>query len=115
MSQPVEPSAYPLVATSRASVMAQRAAVHAGVHSLLGGEVPSLCLRLPVEPIVIYVRPIGDISTQIADDSRIGARYALCHEGEAEQAERDRRGQGSAASACLQERIDFDEPDRRDR
>jgi len=48
-------------------VMAQRAAVHAGVHRLLGGEVPGLRLCLSVEPIVIYVRHIEDISTQNHD------------------------------------------------
>ncbi len=67
MAQAIEPSAHPLVATSQPGVMAQRAAVHAGAHSLLGGEVPSLRLCLPVEPIVIYVRHIEDISTQISD------------------------------------------------
>lgn len=67
MPQPVEPSAHALVPTDRAGVMAQCAAVHAGVHCLLGGEVPGLGLCLPVEPIMINVRHIEDITTPMSD------------------------------------------------
>jgi hypothetical protein len=48
-------------------MMAQRAAVHAGGDRLLRGEISRLCLCLPIESIVIYVRHIEDISTQIHD------------------------------------------------
>lgn len=65
--QPIEAATDPLVAASRSRMMTQRAAVHARFESLLGREVAGLRLRLSVEPIVIYVRHIGDFITQNAD------------------------------------------------
>jgi hypothetical protein len=52
-----------LIAASGPDVVAQRAAVHACVNRLLGGEVTSLGLDKPIEIIVIYVRHIGDFIT----------------------------------------------------
>jgi len=56
-----------LVTAPRSGVVAQRAAVHAGIHRLLGGEISSLCLSQTVESIVIYVRHMGEIITYMSD------------------------------------------------
>jgi hypothetical protein len=48
-------------------MMAQRAAVHPCGDRLLRGEISRLRLCLSIESVVIYVRHIEDISTQIHD------------------------------------------------
>lgn len=63
LAQPEKPSADAQEATIRPRVMPQRAAVHACINCLLGSEIASLRLGLPVERIVIYVRHIGESIT----------------------------------------------------
>ena len=67
MPQPVEPATDPLIPAAGPSMMAQRAAVHPCGDRLLRGEISRLRLCLSIESVVIYVRHIEDISTQIHD------------------------------------------------
>lgn len=67
MPKPVEPATDPFVAAAGPGMVAQRAAIHPCGDRLLCGEIPRLRLCLPIESIVIYVRHIEDISTQIND------------------------------------------------
>jgi hypothetical protein len=63
VAQAEEPPADSQVATSGTRVVAQGTAVHADVNRLLSGEVARLCLGLPVESVMIYVRHIEDFIT----------------------------------------------------
>jgi hypothetical protein len=63
----VQTPANPLVATSGARVVAQRAAVHARRESLLGREEARLGLGDSVQPIVVDVMHKGDCMTLMSD------------------------------------------------
>jgi hypothetical protein len=58
-------------------MMAQRAAIHPCGDRLLRGEIPRLSLCLSIESIVIYVRHIEDISTQIHDYLALGGSASM--------------------------------------
>jgi len=80
MSQSVEPATDPFVAAAGPGMVAQRAAIHPCADRLLRGEIPGLRLCLSIESIVIYVRHIEDISTQIHDGLALSGSASMGEE-----------------------------------